>query len=100
MYNTIKLENELYGVTGKSFTQALSEIDPDANYKGTDLEGLDAFERQLKRFDIKISGKNSDKVEKFFQTAESSVLFPEFHSVQLKSKYLNIHLQFHTLHAS
>lgn len=78
MYNTIKLENELYGVTGKSFTQALSELDPDVNYKGTDFEGLDAFERQLKRFDIKISGKNSDKVEKFFQTAESSVLFPEY----------------------
>ena len=78
MYNTIKLENELYSITGKSFTQALSELDPDANYKGTELEGLDAFERQLKRFDIKISGKNSDRVEKFFQNAETSVLFPEY----------------------
>ena len=78
MYNNIKLENELYAITGKSFTQALSDLDPDSNYKGTELEGLDAFERQLKRFDIKISGKNSDRVEKFFQTAESSVLFPEY----------------------
>ena len=78
MYNTIKLENELYSITGKSFTQALSDLDPDTNYKGTELGGLDAFGRQLKRFDIKISGKNSDRVEKFFQTAETAVLFPEY----------------------
>lgn len=78
MYNTIKLENELYSITGKSFTQALSELDPDVNYKGTELEGLDAFERQLKRFDIKIAGKNSDRVEKFFQNGEAAVLFPEY----------------------
>lgn len=78
MYNTIKLEKGLYSMSGKSFTQALAELDPDSNYKGTELEGLDAFERQLKRFDIKISGKNSDMVEKFFLTSESSVLFPEY----------------------
>ena len=42
------------------------------------LEGLDAFQRQLKRFDIKVKGSGSDMVEKFFHTGESSVLFPEF----------------------
>lgn len=78
MYDTIKLEKGLYNITSKSFTQALSELDPDENYKGTDLEGLDAFERQLKRFDIKICGEESDKVEKFFRTTQSAVLFPEF----------------------
>ena len=78
MYDTIKLEKGLYSITGKSFTQALEALDPDSNYKGTELEGLDAFERQLKRFDIKIAGKNSDKVEKFFLSTESAVLFPEY----------------------
>lgn len=78
MYDTIKLEKGLYSITGKNFTQALEALDPDSNYKGTELEGLDAFERQLKRFDIKIAGKNSDMVEKFFLSTESAVLFPEY----------------------
>ena len=78
MYNTIKLEKSLYNLAGKSFTQALAELDPDASYTDTDLRGLDAFERQLKRFDIKVFGSHSDRVEKFFQTSESAVLFPEF----------------------
>ena len=76
-YDNIKLEKELY-TTGKSFTQALESIDPSENYKGTDLEGLDAYQRQLKRFDIKVSGINSDTVSKFFQTSDSSALFPEY----------------------
>jgi len=42
------------------------------------MEGLDAYQRQLKRFDIKVSGAGSDTVEKFFQTSDSAVLFPEF----------------------
>lgn len=78
MYDTIKLEKGLYNITSKSFTQALCELDPDESYKGTELESLDAFERQLKRFDIKICGEGSDKVEKFFRTTQSAVLFPEF----------------------
>lgn len=78
MYNTIKLEKGLYSITGKTFTQALAELDPDANYENTELKGLDAFERQLKRFDIKVKGANSDKVEKFFLSTESAVLFPEY----------------------
>ena len=39
---------------------------------------MDAFQRQLKRFDIKVSGSGSDMVEKFFSTADSSALFPEY----------------------
>lgn len=65
-YENIKIEKGLY-TTGKSFTQALEALDPSENYKGTSLEGLDAFERQLKRFDIKVSGKDCDTVSKFFQ---------------------------------
>ncbi len=78
MYNKVKLDKSLYSITGKSFTQALSVLDPDENYAGTELAGLDAYERQLKRFDIKVSGKDCDRVEKFFVTSESAVLFPEF----------------------
>lgn len=78
MYNEIRLDNKLYNITGKSFTKALEELDPDENYEGTPLSGLDAYERQLKRFDIKISGKGCDTVDKFFASAETAVLFPEF----------------------
>ena len=42
------------------------------------LEGLDAFQRQLKRFDIKVKGETSDPVEAFFRTSDAAVLFPEY----------------------
>ena len=76
--DSIKLEKGMYTVSGKSFTKVLEGLDPSENYKGTELEGLDAYQRQLKRFDIKVSGAGCDKVEKFFSTADSAVLFPEF----------------------
>ena len=82
-YENIKIEKSLY-TTGKSFTQALEKLDPSENYKGTELEGLDAYERQLKRFNIKVSGKDCDTVSKFFQTSDSAVLFPEFVSRSIK----------------
>ena len=78
MYNDIKLEKGLYNLSGKSFTAALEELDPSSAYTGTPLEKLDAFERQLKRFNIRISGQDCDCVEKFFSTTETAVLFPEF----------------------
>ncbi len=53
-------------------------MDPSDNYRDTPLEGLDAYERQLKRFDIHVAGPNCDRVEKFFSTTESAVLFQEF----------------------
>lgn len=76
-FDNIRLEKGLY-TTGKSFTQALESIDPSENYQGTSLEGLDAYQRQLKRFDIKVSGRNSDTIEKFFKTSDSAALFPEY----------------------
>ena len=77
-YENIKLEKGMYAVPGKSFTQVLGAMDPDENYKGTALEGLDAFGRQLKRFNIKVSGTGSDQVQKFFATTDSAALFPEY----------------------
>lgn len=82
-FDNIKLEKGLY-TTGKSFTQALEELDPSENYTGTAFEGLDAYERQLKRFDIKVSGANSDPVAKFFATTDSAALFPEYISRAVK----------------
>ena len=76
-YENIKLEKGLY-TTGKSFSDALEQLDPSENYIGTPLEGLDAYQRQLKRFDIHVSGKGSDRVEKFFKTSDSAALFPEY----------------------
>ncbi|MBP3521232.1 MAG: phage major capsid protein, partial [Oscillospiraceae bacterium] len=77
-FENVKLEKGMYGVAGKSFTAVLEAEDPSERYKGTALEGLDAYQRQLKRFDIKVKGPGSDAVEKFFQTAQSAVLFPEY----------------------
>ena len=75
-FDNIRLEKGMYG-TGRSFTQTLESLDPSDNYKGTELEGLDAYERQLKRFNIKPSGADSSVVGKFFQTSDAAVLFPE-----------------------
>lgn len=77
-YENVRLEKGMYHETGKTFTQVLEKLDPSENYRNTALEGLDAFQRQLKRFDIKVKGAGSDIVEKFFQTSEASVLFPEY----------------------
>ena len=77
-YENVKLEKGMYGQNGKSFLKVLESLDPSESYKGTALEGLDAFQHQLKRFDIHVKGAGSDMVEKFFHTSESSVLFPEF----------------------
>ena len=77
IYENIKLDKGLYG-TSKGFLAELESIDPSETYKGTSLEGLDAFERQLKRFDIKVSGNMSSPVDKFFATTDSAALFPEY----------------------
>lgn len=74
-YDSLKLEKGMYN---KDFTSALESIDPSENYINTNLSGLDAYERQLKRFNIKVKGKNSDNIEAFFKTSDSAVLFPEY----------------------
>lgn len=77
IFENIKLDKGLYA-TGKGFLAELESVDPSDNYKGTALDGLDAFERQLKRFNIKVSGSASDTIEKFFKTSDSAALFPEY----------------------
>lgn len=76
-YENITIEKGMYLEKG-GLTGALEKLDPSENYKGTSLEGLDAFQRQLKRFGIKVSGPDSDCVEKFYRTSNSTALFPEY----------------------
>lgn len=82
--NEIPLSIELYiqaNDAGVTFSQYLEMIDPSEKY-GPE-EKLDAFERQMKRFGI-ISksmpekGVWASKVEKFYTTQESRIIFPEF----------------------
>ncbi len=77
-FDNLKLEKGMYQEAGRTFTQVLEKNDPSEQYKGTALEGLDAFQRQLKRFDIKVKGTNSDVVDRFFRSADAAVLFPEY----------------------
>lgn len=77
-FENLKLEKGMYQVAGKSFSQVLEQADPSENYKGTAMENMDAYQRQLKRFDIKVKGAGSNIVEKFFRTSDSAVLFPEY----------------------
>ena len=50
--DNLKLEKSMYNVSNKSFTEVLEELDPSENYKNTSFENLDAYQRQLKRFDM------------------------------------------------
>ena len=76
-FENITIEKGMYQTKG-GISGALEKLDPSENYRGTALEGLDAFSRQLKRFGIKVKGRNSDCVEKFFQSSNSAALFPEY----------------------
>ena len=77
-YDSLKLDKGMYQEADSSFGQVLERLDPSEQYRGTALEGLDAYQRQLKRFNIKVKGPGSDVVEKFFRTADAAVLFPEY----------------------
>ena len=57
-YENIPLDRSMYAAASKSFSRILEEMDPTAHYQGTELGSLDAYQRQLKRFDIKVSGEN------------------------------------------
>jgi len=78
-YKTLELHKDYYFIDGKTFTDMLEYIDPTSSYDtNTRVLGLDAFERQLCRFDIKVSGDNADRVSKFYDNAQSAILLPEY----------------------
>ena len=64
-FENITIEKGMYQGKG-SLTDVLERLDPSENYEGTSLEGLDAFSRQLKRFDIKVSGSGSCRLAETF----------------------------------
>lgn len=70
--------------SGKTFSEILEKDDPSENYKGTNLEKLDAYERQLAANDIQVKGKQAALVGDFFKTDTSKILFPEFINRNLK----------------
>lgn len=76
-YKNINLTKDMYK-SPLGFSGSLESLDPTKAYSGTELSGLDAFQRQLKRFDIRVGGASSDMIAKFFQTSGSSALFPEY----------------------
>ena len=45
-FDNLKLEKGMYQQAGRSFSQVLESQDPSEQYKGSALEGLDAFQRQ------------------------------------------------------
>ena len=83
-YMEVPLSIELYLYPTQSFTDVLETLDPTEQYKGTPLEILDAYERQLKRYNIRVCGPEVMTVDKFFQSRETLILFPEYIRRSLK----------------
>ena len=76
-YENIPLDRSMYAAASKSFPGFWRR------WTYRPLPGHRAwlprrYQRQLKRFDIRVKGAGSDVVEKFFRTADSAVLFPEY----------------------
>lgn len=76
-YQNIAISKDFYK-SEEGFSKCLERLDPSEQYRGTEFAGYDAFQRQLKRFDIKVSGQDSDRLQKFFATSDSAALFPEY----------------------
>lgn len=82
-YQNISVSKDFYK-TQEGFSKCLERLDPSEQYRETELENYDAFQRQLKRFDIKVSGEESDNLQKFFAASDSAALFPEYVSRAVK----------------
>ena len=74
MYNYIPLTTDLLQNENKNLTTILEELDPSCRWDESLLKYLDAFERQLYRYNI----KPTDNISSFFKSPETLVLFPEF----------------------
>ncbi|MCL2580505.1 MAG: phage major capsid protein [Oscillospiraceae bacterium] len=83
-YQNVRVDKSLYK-SGGGFLAALEKLDPSERYAGSELAGMDAFQRQLKRFGIKVSGAGSSNIAKFFSTGDSAALFPEYVSRAVES---------------
>ena len=82
---TIRLHEGLYGEArqrGLDLTNYLETLDPSPT-----ASELDAFERQLALAGIRVNGEESDVIDRFFASQESSVLFPEFVSRAVRTGF-------------
>lgn len=78
-YKLIMLDKSI--LKDKNFTnlsRILEQHDPTSKYVSTDLDGLDAYERQLKHHNIKVCGPLSDTLKAFYKDEHSLVLFYEY----------------------
>ncbi len=76
-YDTVRLRRDVQH-PGKALPRCWRSWTPAPVMETQSLFTLDAYQRQLKRFDIKVGGRGSDVVEKFFQSTDSAALFPEY----------------------
>ena len=86
-YPEIKLDAGMYEEArkqGVTFTEYLARLEREVGYEPPRGSQLDAFERQLARWGIVVKGPQASLVEAFYQTYESSVLFPEFINRQVR----------------
>ena len=58
-YQNIAISKDFYK-SGEGFSKCLERLDPSELYRGNALAGYDAFQRQIKRFDIQVSGQDCD----------------------------------------
>lgn len=80
-FEELDLDKGAYGAAreeGVSLTEYLETLDPSEEYKGSKLEGLDAFERQLMKENLHVGKGAACLVSDFFKSSSSSILFPEF----------------------
>jgi len=80
-YNDIIITENMYIKYNNNLTKYLEEIDSGEQYIGSNLIGLDAFERQLKRFDIRVGddeNNSSNNISDFFQNEQTVLLLPEY----------------------
>ncbi len=83
-FKRLNVERGMYKQAAKegvSLTEILEREDPSENYPGV---GLDAFERQLAARGLSVAGRAAVKLEEFYDTPDSSVLFPEFIDRQVR----------------
>ena len=65
-FENITIEKGMYQTKG-GISGALEKLDPSENYRGTALEGLDAFSRQLKRLTLRLRAETATVLKSFFR---------------------------------
>lgn len=86
------LSDTIYTKTHQTFSEFLEVLDPTDRYIFTPLEKTEAYERQLLRFGIVLSGSDCSTVGSFFQDENSKLLFPEYIMRVIRKAMIDIDL--------